>query len=146
MTGESEEKVIVRQGEATPADLTLKELEARIVAIEEKVFKKKKAAPKKERLRILGRGPIDEFADHADLLKEVPKNLQQTWIKLYPDLAWIKRQILKSEVWLQHSGYVRKNKAKFVSKWLERSWEWSPPDSLIQTSKKQPDPWKEIES
>jgi hypothetical protein len=82
-------------------------------------------APKKKPKRVVDRGPIPVFCGDPELerfLAEVPKTVQERWMKLYLNPLWIKQECLKALNWLETKGQgKRKDIGRFMSNWLERN-------------------------
>jgi len=71
------------------------------------------------------------FADAyiSNYVAQVPRKVQEGWLTLYPDKAWIERELKKAVVWML--GKPRNQKrdfAKFFSNWLSTGWDERPPD------------------
>lgn len=71
--------------------------------------------------------PIPELAspDYVNLLSKIKTIIQEKWLKLYPDVDWIKSELLKAEIWLGENGHKapKKNFGQFMTNWLSRGWE-----------------------
>ncbi len=86
------------------------------VAAESTKTKKKKPTEK---------GPIPVFYGDPEIerfLAEVPKSVQDRWMKLYGNPLWVKQECLKALNWLETKGQgKRKDMGRFMSNWLERN-------------------------
>lgn len=60
-----------------------------------------------------------------DLLKKVKPEIQSSWLKLYDDPEFVKREIQQAAVWCQANPARRPKSdfARFLTKWLARGWE-----------------------
>lgn len=75
-------------------------------------------------------GAIDGLQEDAEVLaflETVKHDAQERWLKLYPDIDWVKREILKMIAWLENNPKKRpkspRGKSGFITSWLARGWE-----------------------
>lgn len=66
---------------------------------------------------------IDEEAN--SLARMVKSQVQEAWLKLYPDSDWIKRELIKAKSWIAMNPQKapKSRYGQFLSSWLERGWE-----------------------
>lgn len=73
------------------------------------------------------RGCISAFDADPEIkkiLQDVPESTQERWIKVYPDIAWIKTEILKAITWIElNPKKAPKKFGRFMGNWLSRGWE-----------------------
>ena len=59
--------------------------------------------------------------DLADSLSMVSRDVQLRWIKLYADVNWIKKELLKADTWNRSQPRKKKNISRFLTNWLSNS-------------------------
>jgi len=72
-----------------------------------------------------GNNPLLEGTATKEILDRVKRDVQDSWVSLYPDPAWIKSEIGKAWVWCKSNPKraPRAAWARFLSQWLSRGWE-----------------------
>ncbi len=72
-------------------------------------------------------GCISTFDDDDEIKKflaKVPQSSQERWLKIYPDIAWLKSEILKAMTWIELNPQRRPQKnGRFLGSWFSRGWE-----------------------
>lgn len=73
-------------------------------------------------------GAISHFSNSEtskSFLENVKHSVQEKWIEIYSDVDWINTEILKASTWCDANPTraPKKNIARFMTSWLERSWE-----------------------
>jgi DNA-binding transcriptional regulator YhcF (GntR family) len=73
-------------------------------------------------------GAIAEFSDSPALqsaLQDVRAKVQQAWLDAYPDVVWIKGELLKARAWIEaNPKKAPKSFGRFVTNWLAKGWEY----------------------
>jgi hypothetical protein len=73
------------------------------------------------------RGSIELFSSEellTDLLKNVTHSAQESWLKAYEDVEWVKQEMKKAYAWIMSNPKkAPKDFAKFFNNWLNRAHE-----------------------
>jgi hypothetical protein len=97
---------------------------------EKREEEKREEERRREESATSGEAPVIAIPEISDsltleLLEKVKLEIQESWLKLYPEPGWVKGEIQQAAVWCKANS-ARKPKSdygRFLTAWLARGWE-----------------------